>query len=296
MQDGLILLVGDDHATTPILEAEGYQVFRSETGFEALGLLDQMEPDLILLDFDLPGLGGIDTLMALKGNPDTHRIGVLVLGDIPTDLTRAFAAGADEFMIATPAHELVARAAHLIGRKRELDILYRQANYDALTGVLNRGAFMERLERHAMRSVRDGRSLCAIMLDLDQFKALNDRFGHPAGDRILHQVGELLRRNVRATDVVGRYGGEEFALALPDTGLMGGTTAAKRLRDLLAWNVTLEDVTVTASFGVAQSRREADVNDLLERADQALYHAKNAGRNLVSYEYEGSFGTTADEP
>ena len=284
MSDGLILLVGDDHAMTPALEAEGYQIFPAASGSEALGLLDQLEPDLVLLDFDLPGLGGIDTLMALKGNPDTHRIGVLVLGDVPADLTRAFAAGADEFMVAhANDHELIARAGHLIERKRMLDVLYRQANYDALTGVLNRGATLERL-------LRDGKALCAVMVDLDHFKPINDRFGHAAGDRVLRKVAELLRRNIRSTDLVGRYGGEEFLLTMPDTGLHGGKVAAGRLRDLLANNMSIGNEIVTASFGVAQSRREGDITNLLERADQALYHAKHAGRNLVAYEHEGLLG------
>jgi diguanylate cyclase (GGDEF)-like protein len=162
--------------------------------------------------------------------------------------------------------------------------LRRLADVDVLTGVATRRAFIEAAQC-AIALASDRRPLAVIGLDIDHFKAINDRYGHQAGDKILTAVGEELRRECRAPDVVGRLGGEEFAILLPNVPLDAAVSVAERMRQrLLTTVVSVADmtrVTVTASFGVSAFRPQDTYEDLLGRADAGLYRAKKAGRDRV---------------
>jgi len=290
LRDGLVLLVGNDHDLGTTLANEGYQLLRADSGAEAMGLIGRIVPDLVLLDFDLPGMGPIETLEALRQGPHTQRVGVVCLGDVPGDLARAFAAGADEFLISVPEPgELLARVDHLIAKKRELDTLYFLATHDGLTGALNRKAFLEAVD--GALTHRAGRALSVVMFDLDHFKIINDTQGHGAGDAALRHVADLFDHHTRGSDILGRLGGEEFAFLLPETDLMGALTAARRLRSLLEVNpVPFSDLFLSASFGASSAIKDDLPGSLLARSDQALYHAKEAGRNLVAFERDGVLG------
>jgi diguanylate cyclase (GGDEF)-like protein len=156
---------------------------------------------------------------------------------------------------------------------------------DALTNVANRRAFDRRLTLELSRTKRYGISSALVMIDLDRFKAINDRFGHRAGDEILRRLGSLLDSERRAGDLVARYGGEEFVAILPHTSMTAAKNWAERVRQYLAasrthWKGT--DIAVTASFGVAGTSWWSATNDqLIEAADQALYEAKRRGGNVV---------------
>jgi diguanylate cyclase (GGDEF)-like protein/PAS domain S-box-containing protein len=163
--------------------------------------------------------------------------------------------------------------------------LHQLADTDPLTGLLNRRGFREHFERELARSARYGRALACIVLDIDFFKRINDTHGHAAGDATLVRIADIISRQCRPSDVVCRYGGEEFCVMLPETSELGAAVLAERMR------VSLEDslivaagqaLRVTSSFGVADRLGEADtVEDLVERADQALRAAKRLGRNQV---------------
>jgi two-component system cell cycle response regulator len=159
------------------------------------------------------------------------------------------------------------------------------ATTDALTGCLNRRALFERLQQEFERLRRYDFELTLLMIDLDRFKDVNDRFGHLVGDRVLQQLGDLLRRQVRSVDAVARYGGEEFAVVLPETDEQGGVIFAERIRQAVAahdFADTGEPLRLTVSVGVAHTSRDVDTPErLIDVADRALYRAKNEGRNLV---------------
>jgi len=163
--------------------------------------------------------------------------------------------------------------------------LANMALFDSLTGSLNRPAFYQHAEKEFARSKRYYRPLSVIMLDIDHFKRINDQYGHHGGDQVLQIFAEACQEVIRSTDVMGRVGGEEFALLLPDTPLKSAFNLAERLRErinkypYLAGEMLIE---VTASLGVAELHND-DVNfkALLQRADEALYEAKHAGRNQV---------------
>lgn len=163
--------------------------------------------------------------------------------------------------------------------------LIRSARIDALTGVLNRGSFLEEFGREVSRSEREGTLFSLAIFDLDNFKRLNDRYGHPEGDRALKSVVETMRATIRRHDLLGRYGGEEFALLMPNTGKETAIRVAERVRgeiDLAGFRVGGERVGLTVSGGVATFQLDGfDWDSLLIAADNALYAAKETGRNRI---------------
>ncbi len=171
-------------------------------------------------------------------------------------------------------------------RKREGTIL-TLSRTDPLTSVHNRRSVMELLENEVARTIRHGPPLAVVILDLDYFKQVNDTWGHPTGDLVLKETAGLLRETLRQSDIVGRYGGEEFVLVLPDTSLAGSARLAERCRTRLAETpVTTgsgEIIHISASFGLACNEQclGLSAEALIKAADHALYQAKHKGRNRV---------------
>lgn len=170
----------------------------------------------------------------------------------------------------------------------------REARIDPLTGLNNRRAFLERSERDVQRAGRYRTPVALIMLDLDHFKAINDTHGHPVGDRVLVELATVLLKSMREVDIVGRLGGEEFAILMPDTNAEAAVQAAERLSHAvgsMAVQVEGQTIACTASFGVsAMQAGDGSIHDLLLRADRALYLAKQRGRNRVEL-FEARPGT-----
>lgn len=166
-------------------------------------------------------------------------------------------------------------------QQREAEILALSLR-DPLTGVGNRRALEQALALETSRAERTGESLCALMADIDHFKRVNDTYGHEAGDKVLAAFGDLLRRQTRATDVVARFGGEEFVVLMPHTDIERATDTAERIREALA-SSRFEPLPgpVTVSVGVAELAADESGESLLRRADMALYEAKQSGRNRV---------------
>ncbi|NWH05536.1 GGDEF domain-containing protein [Desulfobacter latus] len=171
-----------------------------------------------------------------------------------------------------------------LSKQIKIQQLKDAAAIDPLTGCYNRRAFEAQLKGHAAGAGRHGKSLSVFMFDLDHFKLLNDTYGHLGGDEVLKEVSRLIRRNIRAEDIFARYGGEEFIAILPGTDKTHAIELADRLRKKIgALRIPFNNRTiqVTASFGVAQLGRDADIVKLVEDADSMLYKAKVNGRNTV---------------
>jgi len=184
---------------------------------------------------------------------------------------------------------LLAPAALALGRERvwrEAQAYAQAAVIDPVSGLFNRRYFQARLDEELQRAIRQLTSVALLMVDLDGFKSINDRFGHVAGDLVIRDISEILRRSVRIFDVCTRFGGEEFAVMMPGGTAESAGTIAERIRQRVEvyqrTEADLADLTVTASIGVAVSPPGATARDLIERADRALYHAKKAGKNRVS--------------
>jgi len=320
--DALDILVVDDSRivltmVTDVLEADGYRVRQAENGRIALAMVAERKPDLILLDVMMPEMDGYEVCGALRRDPEY--IPVLMLtakGDVQ-DLVKGLDAGADDYISKPFDHvELLARVKSLLRirslQKRlylqnleleaknqqleaaahQLDALNRELRLlsvtDGLTRAYNHRHFQERLKNEFARARRYEEPLSCVLIDIDHFKAVNDAWGHPVGDRVLVRLVELLKEGVRGEDLVARYGGEEFALLLPKTDAGHARYLAERLRERVdAERVAVsreETVSITISAGVADFAPGGalqDPDDLLQAADAALYRAKTRGRNRV---------------
>ncbi len=184
------------------------------------------------------------------------------------------------FLVRPKDRQIRVAIAALEEARRHAEIL---ARVDALTGVLNRRALFETLNKEVERAKRYGGALTCLMLDLDHFKAFNDTYGHQFGDKVLHLIARVIFEHCRASDHLGRYGGEEFLIILPETGIEGATMFAERVRSVVAQTpVDLDEERVTVSIGVAEwCDSDTSASSLISRADRALLEAKGAGRNRI---------------
>jgi len=173
-------------------------------------------------------------------------------------------------------NEFIATSLHVLHEAK------KNATTDALTGLGNRHWMQEIFARELTRAKRDGQPLCLMMIDVDAFKLLNDRYGHIAGDRVLSAVASALRRHLRPTDLIARYGGDEFSVLLPGSKVNRVEQTAERLRTRLN-RTAIDDLhtPVTLSIGIADAAPTDDLSSLIERADAAMYDAKLAGRNAI---------------
>ena len=287
-----ILLADDDPAIgrllSHVLESAGYQVALAADGVEALAALEQDVPDFLITDWDMPRLNGLELCRRVRAMSLPKYVYLLFLtGKSSSDaIIEGLGAGADDFICkpAVPA-ELLARVkagGRVLQRERRLREL---ADTDPLTGIPTRRLFHNRLEQEFDRSRRYGKPLSCVMLDIDFFKRVNDSHGHPAGDMVLISVASLMSNVRRGSDVVCRYGGEEFCAMLPETDEAGANAWAERLRvkiDNLAISIGHTKVNISASLGVAQRMDDtATCEALVDHADQALLVAKQNGRNRV---------------
>lgn len=296
-----ILIAEDDLISRRILQAHlvrwGYEVVSALDGLEALNLLQQPDaPKLAILDWMMPTMDGVEVIRKLRADPELSYVYVLLLTakGQREDLVTGLDAGADDYVTKPfDAHELEAR---IRTGRRILDLqdqliaaresLRDEATHDQLTGVWNRAGIRDILQRECARLRRTGRSVGVVLADLDHFKRVNDTHGHLAGDQVLREIAQRMQGSVRAYDSIGRYGGEEFVIILPDCHADAAFLQAERLRSVVsgrtvrAGNVS---IAVTLSLGVAASAQTGceDCESLLQAADSALYRAKAAGRDRI---------------
>ncbi len=288
------ILVVDDQPTNiqtlyQVLKGE-YDVAMATDGTQAIELCLRRPPDLVLLDVVMPGIDGFEVCRRLKADPATRDVPVIFVTarDSTEDETLGLEVGAVDF-IAKPVNPPVVRArvrTH-VALKRQADLLRSMAFNDGLTGVANRRWFDERLQVEWLRCRRNKLPLSLILLDLDHFKAYNDRYGHQAGDDCLRAVAAAMKSRLgRPADLLARYGGEEFVCLLPETPMDGARAKADDLgRAVLELGMPHADSAtggvVTISRGVATAAPAVDgtQNELLQHADEKLYAAKRAGRN-----------------
>jgi two-component system, cell cycle response regulator len=276
----------------------GYEVVLANNGERAWEILQQpAAPPLAILDWMMPGMDGVEICRRIRKAAQARYVYVILLTakTEQKDLVEGMEAGADDY-VTKPfnTHELRVR---LRAGRRILDLqeqllqaqeaLREQATHDGLTGLWNRTSILEILQREAARSARDSLPLAVLMADLDNFKKINDTYGHFTGDSVLRETSRRMRCNMRAYDAIGRYGGEEFLIVLPGCDEAGSMTQAERLRESIASDpiaTSAGEIPVTCSIGLSWSAHAEPqaTNSLLRLADAALYLAKRSGRNRVS--------------
>jgi two-component system, cell cycle response regulator len=314
------ILVADDdgimrRALTKMLQSLGYEVLLAQDGNHAWQLLQKPDaPYLVILDWMMPGMDGVavcSKLRTLEKDISPYVI-LLTAMDNKTDLVKGFNAGADDY-VAKPFYpdELFVRiraGERIINLQMESlaarDALRKQATYDFLTGLRNRAAILNELQRECEKSPRLNIPVSVVMVDVDHFKQVNDTYGHPAGDKVLAEVAKRMASAVRTYEAIGRYGGEEFVIVLTGCDLDGAGIMAERVRCSVAareCDVRGTKIPVSVSLGVSSSSQivQATPKILTEMADSALYRAKQAGRNRVELAcdvFGNNLVVSADQP
>jgi len=272
----------------------GYEVVLASDGAEAWDILQQKEaPRLAILDWVMPYMTGLEVCKKVRTRETGTYVYIILLTakSSKENVITGMEAGVDDYIV-KPFDEEVLKYRIKIGERILAleDKILQLASIDWLTGLLNRRVFMERLESEIQRHNRLKQPLSLIMIDLDDFKCINDRYGHQVGDEVLRKVGQELKRQVRKYDFSGRYGGEEFTICIPGIDYDGAREVAERLRaGIENLRVSVpglpEPVSITASFGVSHlgNEEEANVDELIKAADDALYLAKGRGKNRVCY-------------
>src|ERR1700735_1313262 len=311
-----IVIAEDDPVSRRVLQVFlakwGYEVISAADGLEALRLLESVDaPPIAVLDWMMPGLEGPQVCQRVRqiaGRPYTYII-LLTAKAQKDDLLRGLEAGADDYLT-KPFDAPELRARLLVGRRilalqsslisaRE-ELLYR-ATHDSLTAISNRGVALDAVTREYSRQAREGGSFGVILMDLDHFKYVNDTYGHLCGDTVLRETARRIASCVRTYDTVGRYGGEEFLAVVPSSDASGTLKLAERIRQSIASSPISTDageVQLTLSCGVAVSYANStvDPNEVLRLADDALYRAKNNGRNRCELARQAPLGTASPHP
>lgn len=291
-----VLIADDDALSRKILQDAllewGYDIVVARDGKEAWTILERADrPNMAVLDWMMPGMYGVEICSRLRTLNLTNYIYVILLTakNKREDIIKGLESGADDYVIKPFNYEELKLRLKIGRRIIELEQnIMRLANTDYLTGLLNRRAFLKRMTRELERCQRERAHLGIIIMDIDQFKQINDKYGHQVGDLVLQEVSATLVNSCRGYDFSGRYGGEEFILCLPGADKWSTYQIAERMRSSIeCQKILLPDkknyIKVTASFGVAAMLPDQpkSSDELIKQADDALYQAKNEGRNRV---------------
>ena len=303
-----ILVVDDSEMTRMILQGRltqwGYEIVSARDGYEAWNILQKEDrPNTILLDWMMPNMNGIELCKRIRQHLKEPYIYIILLTAKKgkQDLIEAMDAGADDF-ISKPFDPNILKVRLRAGKRitnlhKELiearEKLRIQATHDFLTQLFNRSELMNMMVREISRSRRDKTSVGIVMIDIDHFKTINDTYGHLIGDEILIKLAEQMRQCTRRYDTIGRYGGEEFVIVLPQCAESEVQSVAERIRQTvckLPYETKEGPVPVSVSLGatwIKPSEQECTEEDLIRVADQALYDAKRKGRNkAILYDYQ----------
>jgi len=285
---GRVLIVDDSPSTAAFyaatLRSAGFLCDVITDPLKAMEALVEQPPELLLLDMHMPGATGEELAKVIRLQDAYLSIPIVFLS-AESDVSRqreAMSMGGDEFL------QKPIQPEHLVSAVRSRVIRYRALRAlmvrDSLTGLLNHTSFKERLRTEVSRAQRQIKPLSVALIDIDFFKKVNDNYGHPVGDRVIKSLARLLKQRLRGADIIGRYGGEEFAVALPDTTLDVALKVVDSIRasfEAIVQHAGDATFQATLSAGVSAFPPTADSETLIKLADEALYVAKRAGRNQV---------------
>lgn len=294
-----VLIAEDDMTSrsilTAILRKWGYDPIAVANGSEAWEIMKKPDaPGLVLLDWEMPGMDGLEICRRIRDLQlfNAPYLIILTSREEKADIVKGLDAGANDYIVKPYDNDVLLARIRVGQRMMELqaeliearDALAHEAMHDHLTGALNRRAILDGLEKELKRAARRKSTLSIGLLDIDHFKAVNDSYGHQAGDAVLWGFVQTIKSALREYDLVGRYGGEEFVVVAPDTVDSAREGLYERLRAAIAdlrTPVRSGQIAITVSIGVAGSENADTIDLILAAADDALYRAKEAGRNRV---------------
>jgi diguanylate cyclase (GGDEF)-like protein len=294
-----------------ILKKNGFSVIEAENGKKAWEhFQNQQNISLVILDWIMPEMDGLEVCRMIRNYNTERYVYIIFLSAVENkeEIAQCLESGADDYII-KPIHEKEFIARITVGlRILALEQLLQETNRrlqnlaitDELTGLLNRRALFAELKKDTSRFIREQKPFYIIMLDIDHFKKVNDNYGHQAGDKVLHELAKRLEKTLRPYDIIGRYGGEEFLIAVGNITKQNVIKLAERIRKSIAdqpFFITKDQsIPVTASLGIGSLplpvHQVTDkefmkiIYDLIKRADKALYKAKQQGRNQVVFSAE----------
>ena len=290
----LTVLVIEDHPDQRdllaiVLQREGYKVITAANGLEALEKLATEKVHIALSDIMMPKMDGFELIKQIRNNPGLKTIYlILITARIQEgDRVRGLDLGADDYITKPFSFsELLARirvGSRVVQYQQHLE---HQTLVDPLTGLFNRRAFETKIQEEFERSKRYHNPLSILILDIDNFKSINDTYGHHGGDAALVKISESIREKTRQSDFPARYGGEEFVLVLPETDQDSAVQVAIKIHDAIrscTFGTTGRPFSLTVSIGVSSTsaRFYADWHELLDNADRALYIAKDSGKDRI---------------
>ncbi len=293
-----ILIVDDDIAIKESVEEYltllSYEVKSAENAKEAIDVLKSFQPDVVLTDIMMQGMDGLELTRLIKGEYD---VDVMVMTGYSADYSyeEAIKAGASDFIFKPFRFEeldlrikrVLRETAFKKERAKLLAEMEQLAITDALTGLYNSRQFFHQIKQEVKRYERYSRPLSLLILDIDFFKKYNDTWGHLEGDKVLMGIGRIISSCMRSMDTAYRYGGEEFAIILPETGLKKACVVGARIKDNIAQEVFVPETevkqSVTVSIGASELQLGEDFTGFIKRTDKALYKSKETGRNKLTY-------------
>ena len=300
----VVVLADDDPSirlmVRHVLESEDFDIVEASDGLEAIKAVEKYHPALILLDAVMPGIDGFTTCQQIKDNGHADIPVIMITGlDDDASVERAYEVGAIDFITkpikwAVLKHRVKSVVAKVIAERKVQLLAYR----DTLTDLPNRLLFADRLEQAVFRAERSRTSVALMLVDIDDFKLVNDSFGHDAGDKLIKAVGQLISKSLRRADTVARLGGDEFAVIIEDINSPeDAISIADNLTTILEHNVRLDDqeTYTSASIGIAVYPDDGkDARTILKNADTAMFRAKESGRHCFQF-YKPELSVSAME-
>jgi diguanylate cyclase (GGDEF)-like protein len=290
--ESICILVVEDHPDQRDLQAlilrrEGYRSITASNGVEALKALREEQVHIVLSDVMMPKMDGFEMIKNIRGDASLKNIYIIMITARVQegDRVRGLDLGADDYITKPFSFsELLARVrtgARVVQYQQHLE---HQTQIDSLTGLYNRRAFEKRFTEEIERTLRHGHPLSLLMVDLDNFKIINDTHGHQAGDAALVRISEILRKEMRKSDFLSRFGGEEFVLILPESDQEDATRAAERIVSEVrsaVFSTNSAQFSLTVSVGVSSTSIHpyGNAGEMIGDADRALYSAKYNGKN-----------------
>jgi len=291
-----VLIAEDDRDARKLLrdflENLSFEIYETSNGTDALDIIEKEEISMVLLDWVMPGIEGIEVCRKIRDLDINRYIYIIMVTgkSEKKDIMAGLHVRADDYVVKPFRFQELKvrimsceRILKLEKRLREAhEKLYELSVYDSLTGVFNRATILEKFSQELERGQRIGHEVSIIFADIDDFKSINDKFGHLIGDEVLKEIADILSENCRNYDFVGRYGGEEFVIIVPGLKSDCACSVAERMRKAVCENpvhVANMEIPVTLSLGVASSKESGDTKEIIGLADKALYEAKKSGKN-----------------